>query len=234
MKIVVVGGSGLVGAQVAAVLAAQGHHVGAGDSLHGVDVVVDATDPLDVEVAENSTRDLLAAEAAAGVRHHVALSVVAAERLADSDCFRARLVREKLVASAAIPYTIVRATQFFESAVDLADAAADGGTVRFAPVLVQPVASADVARALAAAAVGAPVDGTVEVAGPQQFRLDNFIREALSFRRDPRFVITDPHARFRGLVLGERTLLPGPDAIVGAIRLGMWPGRDGTTPVDPL
>jgi uncharacterized protein YbjT (DUF2867 family) len=174
---------------------------------------------------ETSTRNLLAAEAAAGVAHHVALSVVGTERLAESGYFRAKIAQEQLIENSSIPYSIVHATQFFEFVGGIADAATDGGTVRVAPVLYQPIAGDDVARAVARISVGSPVNGRVEVAGPERFRMDEFFRDALAARHDPREVVTDPHARYFGAELSEGTLVPGSDAILGETRYRDWPGR---------
>ncbi len=179
-----------------------------------------------LEFFETSTRNLLAAEAAAaGVGHHVALSVVGTERLQQSGYFRAKSAQEKLIENSAIPYSIVHATQFFEFVRGMADAAADGGTVRFAPVLFQPIAADDVAQAVAKISVGSPVNGIVEVGGPEQYRMDEFFRDVLATRGDPRAVVTDPHARYYGAELGERTLLPGADAVLAETRYSNWPGR---------
>ena len=246
MKIVVIGGSGLIGSKVVTRLREHGHEAvaaspntgvntltgeGLADALAHAAVVIDVSnspsfeDAAVLEFFETSTRNLLAAEAAAGVGHHVALSVVGTERLQQSGYFRAKSTQEKLIENSAIPYSIVHATQFFEFVPSMADAATDGSTVRFAPVLFQPIAADDVAQAVARISVGSPVNGIVEVAGPEQFRMDEFFRDALAARGDPRTVVTDPHARYFGAALGERTLLPGADAILGAIRYGDWPGR---------
>jgi uncharacterized protein YbjT (DUF2867 family) len=171
---------------------------------------------------KTSTGNLLAAEAAAGVGHHVALSVVGTERLSESGYLRAKMAQEKLICESSIPYSIVHATQFFEFIKGIADEATDGNTVRLAPVLIQPMAAEDVASALARVAVGPPVNGIVEVAGPQQFRLDELIRRVLSERDDPRQVITDPHARYYGAELSERTLMPGDGARLAETRLEDW------------
>jgi uncharacterized protein YbjT (DUF2867 family) len=176
-------------------------------------------------VGRASTRNLLAAEAAAGVGHHVALSVVGTERLQRSGYFRAKAAQEKLMENSAIPYSIVHATQFFEFVRSMTDAATDGGTVRFAPVLFQPIAGDDVAQAVGRIAVGSPLNGKTEVAGPEQFRMDAFFRAALATRNDPRTVVTDQHASYFGAELGERTLLPGAEAALGEIRYDDWPGR---------
>jgi uncharacterized protein YbjT (DUF2867 family) len=171
---------------------------------------------------ETSTRNLLTAEAAAGVGHHVALSVVGTERLSQSGYFRAKIAQEKLITGSPIPYSIVHATQFFEFVKSIADAATDGNRVRLAPVLIQPMAADDVATAVATIAVSTPVNGTVEIAGPERFFLDELIRRALSARNDPREVIADPQARYFGAVLRERTLIPGADARLGKTHFDDW------------
>jgi len=224
MKIVVVGGSGLIGSKLVTKLREHGHEAVAASPNTGVNtltgeglagalanttVVIDVSnspsfeDAAVLEFFETSTRNLLAAEAASGVGHHVALSVVGTERLRQ----------------------IVHATQFFEFVRSMADAAADGGTVRFAPALFQPIAGDDVAQAVARISVGSPLNGIVEVAGPEQFRMDEFFRRVLAMRGDPRPVVTDPHASYFGAELGERTLLPGADAVLGETRYRNWPAR---------
>jgi uncharacterized protein YbjT (DUF2867 family) len=175
-----------------------------------------------LEFFETSTGNLLAAEAAAGVGHHVALSVVGTERLSESGYFRAKSAQEQLIRDSSIPYSIVHSTQFFEFIKSIAAAATDGDTVRLAPVLIQPIAADDVARALGQISVGSPVNGVVEVAGPEQFRLDELIRRGLRARNDPREVIADPRARYFGAELGERTLVPGDDARLGETRFEDW------------
>ena len=245
MKIVIIGGTGLVGSKVVIRLRDQGHEAvaaspdtgvdtvtGAGlaQALDGADVVVDVSnspsfdDAAVLEFFETSTRNLLAAEAAAGVRHHVALSVVGTPRLSESGYFRAKIAQERLIGESSVPHTIVRATQFFEFIKGIADKATVGATVRVAPVLIQPMAAADVAKAVAAAAVGAPANGIVETGGPEQFRLDALVRGALRARQDAREVIADPEARYFGARLGERTLLPGDDALLGQVTLDEWLG----------
>jgi uncharacterized protein YbjT (DUF2867 family) len=249
MKIVVIGGSGLIGSKLVAKLREQGHEAvaaspssgvniltgeGLADALTGAQVIVDVTNsPSDASVVEaedeaaveffdTAGRNLLAAEKAAGVKHHVALSVVGTERLSESGYFRAKSAQEKLIQQSSIPYSIVQATQFFEFVKSIAAAATDGNEVRLAPVLIQPMAADDVAIAVGRIAVGAPVNGTVEVAGPEQFRLDELIRRGLSARNDPREVIADPHARYFGYDLGERTLVPGDNARLGETRFEDW------------
>jgi uncharacterized protein YbjT (DUF2867 family) len=243
MKIVVIGGSGLIGSKLVTRLDEHGHEavaaspdsgvntltgVGLAEALDGATVVVDVSnspsfeDAAVLEFFETSTRNLLAAEAAAGVEHHVALSVVGTERLSESGYFRAKITQEKLIRDSSIPYSIVHATQFFEFIKSIAAAATDGNTVRLAPVLIQPMAADDVARAVGQVSVGSPVNGIVEVAGPEQFRLDGFIRRGLTARNDPRTVIADPHARYFGAQLSERTLVPGDDVRLGDTRFEDW------------
>jgi uncharacterized protein YbjT (DUF2867 family) len=246
MKIVVIGGSGLIGSKLVAKLGEHGHEAvaasprsgvntitgeGLAEALDGASVVVDVSnspsfeDAAVLEFFETSTRNLLAAETVAGVGHHVALSVVGTERLSESGFFRAKIAQEKLIKESSIPYSIVHATQFFEFVGSIAEAAADGDTVRLAPVLIQPMAAEDVAGAVGRVSVGSPVNGTVEVAGPERFRLDELVRRGLSARDDPREVIADPHARYFGAELGERTLVPGDDAILTETRFDDWLSR---------
>jgi len=180
---------------------------------------------------ETSTGNLLAAEAAAGVGHHVALSVVGSDRMPDSGYFRAKVVQERLIRNSSIPYSIVRATQFFEFLKRMADEATDGKTVRIAPVLFQPMAAEDVAQAVSRVPLSAPLNGIVEIAGPQQFRFDEFIRLGLAARQDPRVVIADPHAHYFGTELGERTLVPGADARLGEISFEQWLGQSAPQPM---
>ena len=175
-----------------------------------------------LEFFQTSTRNLLAADAAAGVDHHVALSVVGTERLSDSGYMRAKIAQESLIKESSIPYSIVHATQFFEFINNIADAATDGDTVRLAPVLIQPMAAEDVASAVAEVTVGPPVNGIIEVAGPQQFHLDDLVRSALRERHYPREVITDPHAPYFGAELHERTLVPAADARLAETRFDEW------------
>jgi len=252
MKVVIIGGSGLIGSKLVARLREQGHEAvpaspdtgvntltgeGLADVLTGTAVVVDVSNSPSFEDAavlkffETSTANLLAAEAAASVGHHVALSVVGSDRAPDSGYLRAKVAQEKLIRKSSIPYSIVRATQFFEFVKRIADEATDGNTVRIAPVLFQPMAAEDVAKAVARVAVSAPLNGIVEIAGPQQFRFDEFIRLGLGARQDPRTVIADPHARYFGTELGERTLVPGADARLGEIRFEEWLGKSVVQPV---
>jgi uncharacterized protein YbjT (DUF2867 family) len=169
-----------------------------------------------------STQNLLTAESKAGVTHHVALSVVGTERLLESGYFRAKMAQEELIRGSSIPYSIVHATQFFEFVKAITEAGTDGNSVRLAPVLIQPMASDDVAIAVEMIAVGKPVNRIVEVAGPEQFRLTEFIQQGLDARNDPRKVVADPKALYFGAVLSERTLVPAGDARLGAIRFEDW------------
>jgi uncharacterized protein YbjT (DUF2867 family) len=243
MKIVVMGGSGLIGSKLVTKLRERGHETlaaspksgvnmltgeGLATALEGASVVVDVSnspsfeDSAVLEFFQTSTRNLLTAESAAGVRHHVALSVVGTERLSDSGYFRAKIAQEKLIEKSPIPYSIVHATQFFEFVGRIADDATDGNTVRLAPVLIQPMAAEDVASALTDVTVGPPVNGIIEVAGPQQFRLDELIRGALRERHDPREVVADPHAPYFGAELHERTLVPAAGARLTETRFDDW------------
>jgi uncharacterized protein YbjT (DUF2867 family) len=244
MKIVVIGGSGLVGSQVVTKLAEHGHEAiaaspgtgvdtltgeGLPEALAGADVVIDVSnspsfeDAAVLEFFETSTGNLLAAEKAVGVGHHVALSVVGTERLADEGYFHAKRVQEKLIVESSIPYSIVHATQFFEFIKSIAALATDGDTVRLPPVLFQPIASEDVAKAVGRIAVGSPVNGIVEVAGPDKFRMDELVRRALKARNDPRQVVTDPAAVYFGAYeVDDSTLVPADDALVGEVRFRDW------------
>jgi uncharacterized protein YbjT (DUF2867 family) len=243
MKFVVIGGTGLIGSKLVSWLREHSHEAvaaapdtgvntltgeGLADALQGASVVVDVSNsPSFEELAvmkffTTSTRHLLESAAAAGVRHYVALSVVGTERIPDSPYLRAKNAQETLIKSAGIPYSIVHATQFFEFVNRIADEATDGTTVRLPPVLIQPMAADDVAKAIGRVAVGAPLNGTVEVAGPQQFRFDELVRQGLGARHDPREVVVDPHARYFGAELGERALIPAGDARLGEIRFQEW------------
>ena len=246
MKLVIIGGTGLIGSKLVARLKEHGHEAvpaspdtgvntltgqGLAEVLHGAAVVVDVSNSPSFEAAAvmefftTSTRNLLSHAAAAGVKHYVALSVVGTERVPDSPYLQAKNAQETLIKAGGIPYSIVHATQFFEFIKRIADEATEGTTVRLPPVLIQPMAAEDVAKAVARIAVGAPVNGTVEVAGPQQFRFDELIRLGLSARNDPRQVVVDPHARYFGAELDERSLVPIGDARLGEIRLQDWLGQ---------
>jgi uncharacterized protein YbjT (DUF2867 family) len=243
MKIVVIGGTGLIGSKLVARLDEHGHEAvaaspntgvntltgeGLSEVLAGAQVVVDVSNAPDwdddavMHFFETSTRNLLAAETAAGVEHHVALSVVGSERLTESGYFRAKIAQEQLIQGSAIPYSIVHATQFFEFMKSIGDDATEGNTVRLPPALIQPIAADDVARAVGEVAAGPPLNGIVEVAGPEQFRLDELIRGRLKATGDPREVITDPSAQYFGITPGERTLLPRADARTAETRLDDW------------
>jgi uncharacterized protein YbjT (DUF2867 family) len=249
MKIVVIGGTGLIGSKLVAKLEEQGHDVvaaapntgvntitgeGLAEVLEGADVVVDVSNAPDwsddavMRFFETSSRNLLAAEAAAGVAHHVALSVVGSDRLTESGYFRAKIAQEKLIQDSPIPYSIVHATQFFEFLDGIADSATDGNTVRLPPALFQPMAADDVAGAVALVALGPPLNDIVEVAGPEKFRLDELIRERLKAAHDPREVVTDPQARYFGIAPRERTLLPGTHARIAETRLEVWSKQPAT------
>jgi uncharacterized protein YbjT (DUF2867 family) len=242
-KIVVIGGTGLIGSRVVARLAEDGHEAvaaspnsgvntltgeGLAEVLTGAQVVVDVSnspsleDKAVLEFFTTSTGNLLAAEPPAGVGHHVALSIVGTERLQESAYFQAKLAQETLIKESGIPYSIVHATQFFEFVGSIADAATDGDTVRLSHALIQPIAADAVAGAVARTAVGEPINGTIEITGPEQFGLDDLIRKGLSFRGDPRAVVADPEARYSGALLGERTLLPGADALTLGPRFEDW------------
>jgi uncharacterized protein YbjT (DUF2867 family) len=243
MKIVVIGGTGLIGSRLVDRLDEHGHEAvpaapntgvntltgeGLSEVLEGAQVVVDVSNAPDwdddavMHFFQRSSRNLLAAEAAAGVKHHVALSVVGTERLQESGYFRAKLAQERLIEEASIPYSIVHATQFFEFVKRIADEATDGNTVRLPPALIQPMAAEDVASGVGQVAVGPPLNDIVEIAGPEQFRLDELIRVALKARSDPREVIADPEARYYGIKPGERTLLAGADARIAETRFEDW------------
>lgn len=243
MKIVVIGGTGLIGSKLVKKLGEHGHLAvaaspdtgvntltgeGLDEVLKGAAVVVDVSNSPSFEDAavlkffETSTRNLLEHEAAAGVGHHVALSVVGTERLPDSGYFRAKVAQENLIKAGPIPYSIVHATQFFEFVKAIADSSTEGNIVRAAPVLIQPMAAEDVAGAVGRVAVAAPLNAVVEVAGPEQFRMDDLIRRSLTARKDPRQVVVDPSARYFGAALDERSLVPGPDARLGETRFEAW------------
>ena len=246
MKIVIIGGSGLIGTKLVKNLRQLGHEVvaaspssgvnsitgeGLAEALAGAQAVVDVTnspsweDKAVLEFFETSTRNLLAAEVAAGVRHHVALSVVGTERLLQSGFFRAKMAQEDLIKASKFPYTIVRSTQFFEFVNGIAQSATDGQTVRLSPALVQPIVSDDVADALAEVTLGAPVNGTIEIAGPERLRLDELIRRFLSAKQDARQVVADVHARYFGIDLNDQSLTPGDNPRIGPTRFEDWLSR---------
>jgi uncharacterized protein YbjT (DUF2867 family) len=201
---------------------------GLAEALKGASVVVDVSNAPSWEDAavlkffETSTRNQVANEAAAGVGHHVALSVVGSDRMLESGYFRAKIAQENLIKASSIPYSIVRATQFFEFAKGIADFSTEGNKVRLPTALIQPMAADDVASAVARMAIGSPANGTVEVGGPEQFRLDELVRQGLAAWKDPREVVADPHARYYGIELSENTLIPGADAQLGETRFADW------------
>ena len=246
MKFVIIGGTGLIGSKLVNRLRAHGHTAvpaspdtgvntvtgeGLDQVLSGANVVVDVSNSPSFEDAavmkffQTSTSNLLAAEANAGVGHHVALSIVGCDRAPDSGYLRAKVAQEKLIRSSPIPYSIIRATQFFEFFKRIADEATMERTVRIPPVLFQPMAADDVADAVCDVSMGPPLQGIVEVAGPQQFRFDEFIRLGLEARHDSREVVADPHARYFGTELNERTLVPDTNARLGDIRFEEWLNR---------
>jgi uncharacterized protein YbjT (DUF2867 family) len=243
MKIVVIGGTGLIGSKLVNKLQKDGQEAvaaspntgidsitgeGLAEALKGASVVVDVTNSPSWEDAavmkffETSTRNLLSYEAAAGVGHHVALSVVGTDQLSESGYFRAKIAQEKLIKESSIPYTIVRATQFFEFLKGLADISVEGDKVHLPHALFQPMSADDVATAVGRIAVGAPVNGIVETGGPEQFRIDELVRRRLAALKDSREVIADPNARYSGAKLGEKTLVPGNNARLGETRFETW------------
>jgi uncharacterized protein YbjT (DUF2867 family) len=243
MKIVVIGGTGLIGSRLVPKLREQGHEAvaaspnsgvntltgeGLAEALKGASVVVDVSNSPSWEDAavmnffQTSTRNLLTSEAAAGVGHHVALSVVGSERMLESGYFGAKIAQEDLIKNSSIPYSIVRATQFFEFVKGIADFSTDGNTVRLPSALIQPMAADDVARALSRVALGAPVNGTVEVGGPEKFYLDELVRQGLAAWNDPRKVVADPNARYYGIAVKERTLVPEDNAKLSETRFADW------------
>jgi uncharacterized protein YbjT (DUF2867 family) len=243
MRIVVIGGTGLIGSKLVTCLREEDHEAvaaspdsgvntltgeGLAEVLEGASVVIDVSnspsfeDEAVMDFFTTSTTNLLAAEVDAGVRHHVALSVVGTERLSESGYFRAKIAQEQLIRDSSIPYSIVHATQFFEFVKSIADAATDDDTVRLAHVLIQPMAADDVAAAVCEISQRPPADGIIEVAGPEQFRLDELIRQGLLAKGDSRSVVADPKARYFGAELQERTLLPTNAVHVGEIRFSDW------------
>ena len=246
MKIVVIGGSGLIGAKVVGHLRAHGHETiaaspssgvdtltgeGLAEVLTGAQVVVDVANSPSFEdeavlaFFETSGRNLFAAERAAGVGHHVALSVVGTDRLAESGYFRAKIAQEKLIRESGVPYTIVRSTQFFEFIGGIVQAGSDGDTVRLSPADIQPIASDDIALAVADYALAAPLNGIVDVAGPERMRLTELVRRYLVATGDPRKAIEDTQARYFGAKLDDDTLVPGADPRLGSIGFDAWFAR---------
>lgn len=243
MKIVVIGGTGLIGAKLVAQLRGQGHEAvaaspasgvnaltgeGLAEALKGAAAVVDVTNSPSWEDAavlsffETSTRNQLAYEAAAGVKHHVALSVVGTDRMLTSGFFRAKMAQENLIKNSSVHYTIVRATQFFEFIKAIADFSTAGNKVPMPTALIQPMAADDVASAVGRVATGAPAKGTVEIGGPEKFRLDELVRKCLAAYKDPREVVTDPKAPYYGVAVSEKTLIPGDGAQLGQTRFAAW------------
>ncbi|MES2439150.1 MAG: SDR family oxidoreductase [Verrucomicrobiota bacterium] len=246
MKVVVIGGTGLIGTQVVSHLRQLGHEVvaaspssgvdavtgeGLAEALAGAQVVVDVAnspswaDQDVLDFFENSSRHLAAAEVAAGVGHHVALSVVGTERLLASGYFRAKIAQENLIKASPVPFTIVRATQFFEFVGSIAQSATAGDTVRLPAAMMQPIASEDVAAAVALCALAEPLNDIVEIAGPEPIRQDDLVRLYLGAKHDARPVVTDPGARYYGIVLDDLSLTPGPHARLGPTRFRDWLSR---------
>jgi uncharacterized protein YbjT (DUF2867 family) len=251
MKIVVIGGTGRIGSKVVDKLTEHGHEViaaaprlginsitgeGLGEAMEGTSVVIDVSNSPSfeyqtaLEFFQTSTRNLLAAEAAAGVRHHVALSVVGTATLAESGdpdtttagYFRAKLAQEEMIRASGIPYSIVHATQFFEFISSIADVSTDGAVVRVPPILFQPMAADDVAAGVGRVALGAPVNGVVEIGGPEQLRFEDVVGRVLAAADDQREVVADPKAGYYGITVTERTLVPDDSAQLGEIRLDDW------------
>ena len=246
MKVVVIGGTGLIGSKVVSKLNAHGHEAvaaspntgvntltgeGLAEVLQGAQVVVDVSnspsweDDAVMNFFRTCTGNLMKANADAGVTHHVALSIVGTDRLPENGYFRAKLAQEELIKASGIPYSIVHATQFFEFVNGIADAGTEGDTVRIAPVKFQPIHSDDVATAVARTAAGAPLNGVVEIAGPDVFRFDDLVRDVLTSQNDSRKVVADPHARYYGSELQDDSLVPGPGAQLAATRFADWFAR---------
>lgn len=243
MKIVVIGGTGLIGSKLVQNLRERGHDVlaaapstgvnsitreGLAQAMDGAEVVVDVAnapsweDQAVLDFFETSSRNLLAAEVAAGVRHHVALSIVGSERLPENGYFRAKVAQENLIKASGIPYTLLRATQFFEFVGGIAQSATVGEEIYLSPALIQPMASDDVVAALTDVALAAPINGTVEVAGPEAMPLDELVRRFLRATQDTRKVVPDVHARYYGAVLDDQSLTAGKNARLGTIRFEDW------------
>ena len=243
MQVVVIGGSGFIGSKLVNMLRKQDHEVvsaspssgtntitgeGLGEALKGADVVIDVSNSPSLEGTaalkffETSTRNILQAAQAAGVQHHVALSIVGADRIPELGYYRAKVVQEKLIKSATLPYTIVRATQFFEFIGKLTEDSTKGDTVYLSSILIQPIAADDVASALARAALSDPINGTIEVAGPQRFRLDEFARQILQAKHDVRKVEADTHKTYFGAEINDDSLTAGDNSQIGLTRFEDW------------
>jgi uncharacterized protein YbjT (DUF2867 family) len=250
MKVVVIGGTGLIGSKVVSNLRQKGHEAvaaspntgvntitgeGLADALAGAQVVIDLANSPDfadeavMTFFKTAGRNIAAAEKAAGVRHHIALSVVGSDRLPDSGYLRAKLAQEEMIKASGIPYTIIRSTQFFEFLGGIVQAATDGQTVRLSPALLQPVASDDVAALVAKVATMAPANGTIELAGPERIGLDDLVRHYLSAKKDSRKVVTDVHARYFGAELNDRSLTPGDNPHIGSTSFEAWLGNAATS-----
>jgi uncharacterized protein YbjT (DUF2867 family) len=246
MKIVVIGGSGLIGTQLVKILRDQAHEVLPASRSTGVNTltgeglaaavagaaVVDVSnspsfdDEPVMHFFDTTTRNIIAAAAASGVGHYVALSVVGTDRLQASGYFRAKLVQENLIKASKVPYTIVRATQFFEFVGSIADGATTGDTVRLSHALMQPMFSGDVAAILATIAVGKPLNATIDIAGPDPIRMDDLVRQYLAARRDRRKVMTDPAVGYFGTPVDDQSLVPNnPNPRRGPTRFGEWLAR---------
>jgi uncharacterized protein YbjT (DUF2867 family) len=248
MKIVVIGGSGLIGSKLVTKLTQAGHQVvaaspasgvntltgeGLAEALTGAEVVVDVAnspsfeDNAVMDFFVTSGNNLLAAEKTAGVQHHIALSVVGTERLQGSGYFRAKLAQEKLIKEAGIPYSILHSTQFFEFVGGIVQSGTVGDTVHISPAPIQPIASDDVVSALAEVTLGSPLNSTVEVAGPEKFKLSDLVKKYMGLKNDSREVIADIHAPYFGVELNESSLIPGENPRVGTIRYDEWISQPG-------
>lgn len=246
MKIVIIGGTGLIGTKVAFKLKKLGHNVivaspstgintltkeGLDDALKGADVVVDVAnspsfeDKAVMDFFKTSSNNLLASEKKAGVKHHIALSVVGTDRLQESGYFRAKQVQENMIKQAGIPYSIIQATQFFEFVGSIAQSGDVNGTIHMPSALIQPISSEDVATAVADVALGAPLNKTIEVAGPEKFQLDDLVRKYMNQNKDPRKVVTDPNATYYGIKLNDQSITPGKNPRLGKIRYDEWISR---------
>ena len=248
MKIVVIGGSGLIGSRVVTKLRERGHEAidgspksgvdsitgqGLAEALKGASVVIDVSNAPSWEDAAvmnfftTGTRNLLSHETAAGVKHHVELSVVGSERMLESGYFRAKVAQEDLIKASSIPYSIVRATQFFEFVKAIGDYSTEGNKVRLPHVFFQPMAADDVASAVSEVALGKPIHGMVEIGGPERSRLDEMVRKGLAASKDPREVVADPHGHYYGIEVKERTLVPDDGAKLGKTRFEDWLAQSG-------